>query len=159
MPALNASGRIALAELVFNSPLHLGWGLGDNAWTSPPDVTGNEATLQAEVGRRPASQVAFVVPDAAGVIDLPEGKFSVSVAPTRHLYVRTDFQYQEANGYGIREIALFLNTRIQPGLPTGQSYFLPADVLDGGRLLYMRKYAPIYRFPNTRERFEIVLSF
>lgn len=160
MPNLAAAGRIAIAETLFSQPLHLAWGTGDGVWTSTvPPVSGTETALRAEIGRRQATQVQYVVPDAVGSIVLPEGRFSPSSTPTRSLYIRTDFDFSEATGAAIREVGLFVRTVIQAGLPAGQRYFTPSQVTNPGRLLHLKNFQPIYRFPNNRERFEIVMTF
>jgi hypothetical protein len=103
--------------------------------------------------------VQYVVPDAVGSIVLPEGRFSPSATPTRSLYIRTDFDFSEATGAAIREVGLFVRAVIQAGLPAGQRYFTPSQVTNPGRLLHLKNFQPIYRFPNNRERFEIVMTF
>lgn len=160
MSILAAAGRIAIAETIFAQPLHLAWGTGDNAWTATvPPVAGTETALRAEVGRRRATLVQYVVPDAVGAIGLPEGNFSVSETPTRSLYIKTDFDFSEASGAAIREIGLFVRAVTQSGLPAGQEYFTPDQITSPGRLLHLKNFQPIYRFPNNRERFEIVMTF
>lgn len=160
MSSLSIAGRIALTRIIYSQPLHLAWGLGDGAWTSTvPQATGQETALLSEVGRRSPSQIAYVTPDPAGAIVLPEGSYSLSVVPTRHLYIRTDFDFTEASGSAIREIGMFAQTVTQAGLPAGQKYFTPDQVTNPGWLIHLRNYAPIYRFPDTRERFEFVMTF
>lgn len=160
MSSLSIAGRIAIAELIFSQPVHLAWGIGDGAWTSTvPNETGEEAGLINEVGRRVVTQLAYVVPDAVGAIVLPEGSFTLSATPTRHLYMRTDFDFNEATGAAIREIGVFIRTVTQAGLPALQKYFIPSQIVDPGRLIQLKNYQPIYRFPDNRERFEIVMTF
>lgn len=160
MPSLSAVGRVAIAKIVFERALHLAWGTGDGEWTTAvPAETGLETALRAEIGRRQATVVSYCVPDSAGAIVLPEGSFTLTTAATRHLYVRTDFSYLEATGAAIREIGLFSATVTAPGLPANQRYFTPDQITDPGTILHLKNYSPIYRFPNTRERFEIVLTF
>lgn len=124
-----------------------------------PPIAGTETALISEVGRREATLVQYVVPDVVGLIVLPEGNFSPSAVPTRSLYIKTEFDFTEATGQAIREVGLFVRTVTQVGLPSGRRYFTPDQITDPGRLLYLRNYEPIYRFPNNRERFEIVVTF
>lgn len=159
MSSLSLAGRLAIAKIIFGSPVHLAWGIGDGAWADDgPTVTGEENGLVSELGRRVATQKSYVVPDSAGAIVLPEGSFTVSVTPTRHLYFRIDFDYAEATGAAIREVGLFINTVTLAGLPAGQKYFTPAQVSDPGQIIHLRNYVPFYRFPSNRERFEIVMT-
>lgn len=159
MSILSTSGRIAIAEVIFSRTLHLAWGRGDGAWVNPPAESGDETQLINEIARRKVTQVSYVVPDPSGVIVLPEGSFSLSIEPTRHVYTKTDFDYSEAIGEAIREIGLFSGTVTQAGLPIGQQYFLPNQITKPGRLIYVKNFEPIPRLPSARERFEIVLSF
>ena len=160
MSSLSSAGRIALAKYFYSRPIHVAWGLGDSAWTTTPaPVTGAETALRNEVARRTATQVAYVTPDPLGVIQYSDGFYSVSSTPTRHLHIRTDFDYSEAVGAAIRETGLFVDSVMIAGLPTGQKYFAPAEVASPGVLLNLKNYAPIYRLPDARERFETILSF
>lgn len=159
MPILTKSGRVVIAESVAARPLHLAWGTGDGAWSTPPSEDNNATALQALVGLRVASEIAFVLPDIAGDIILPAGRFSRSIAPTNNLYVRTSFDFADASSSVIREVGIFSNTIMVGGLPGGQQYFSPANVLTDGRLLHLENITPIYRSPAIRESFEVVITF
>lgn len=160
MSTLSIAGRVALSEIIFNKPLHLAWGSGDGLWTvNPPTETGLETGLRAEIARRALSQLSYVTPDPIGAILVSNGSFTVSATPTRHLYMRADFGYDEAIGASIREVGLFMGSVMVAGLPAGQKYFLPAQVADPGRMIMLKNYPVIYRFPDNRERFEFVMTF
>lgn len=159
MPILTKSGRIVIAESIAERPLHLAWGLGDGAWTSPPSEDPDAVELQDEIGRRVADQVSYVVPDPVGLIVLPTGRFSLSVSPTNHLLVTFRFDFLEAQGSVVREIGVFAGTVVNTGLPPGQEYFTPAQIQAPGRLLHLENLSPIFRSPAVRESFEIVISF
>lgn len=160
MPILTNSGRVVMAESVAARALHVAWGSGDGSWLTPPAEDAGATALTAEVGRRIASEVAFVVADVAGDIILPSGmRFTRSVTPTNNLYVRTGFDFADASSSVIREIGLFSNSTTDPGLPPGQQYFLPVDVVTPGRLLHLEHIAPIFRSPAIRESFEVVITF
>jgi hypothetical protein len=159
MPILTKSGRVVIAESIAARPLHLAWGTGDGAWMTPPSEDANATALEHEVGRREATEVAYVVADPAGDILLPTGTYRRSVTPTNNLYVRTNFDFADASSSVIREIGLFVGTLPIAGLPAGQSYFLPAQVSAPGRLLHLENLQPIYRSSAIRESFEIVVTF
>lgn len=159
MPILTKSGRVVIAESIAVRPIHLAWGTGDGAWMMPPPENADATTLINEVGRRVATEVAYVLPDEAGEIVLPNGTFARSVTPTKNLYVRVAFEFNEAPSSVIREIALFSNTAVASGLPPGQQYFTPAQVSSPGRMLHLENIAPIYRSPAIRESFEVVITF
>ena len=163
MPILTKSGRVAIAESLAARALHLAWGTGDGDWITPPAESLDRTALQAEIGRRAASEVSYVVPvtnpASPAQIELPTGRFNRSVTPTSNLLVTANFDFADASSAVIREIAIFSNTQVVAGLPAGQSYFLPAQVSSPGRMVHLENIAPIFRSPAIRESFEIVITF
>lgn len=159
MAILASSGRIVIAESIGIRDLHLAWGQGDGAWVTPPAENSEAVALQSEVGRRTVTQVRYVNPDPGGAIVLPSGNFTVSATPTRHLLLSIQFDFADSSSAVIREIGVFAGTVMVGGLPSGQQYFLPADVADPGRLLHIENIEPIYRSSAIRESFEIVITF
>jgi len=159
MPILTRSGRVVIAESIALRAVHLAWGLGDGAWITPPSENADATSLVSEIGRRTASEVTFVVPDAGGDIVLPTGSYSRSASPTNHLFVVTNFEFVDAQSAVIREIAVFVGSTMIPGLPEGRKYFVPSEVQSPGRMLHLENIAPIYRSPAIRENFEIVVTF
>lgn len=159
MTILTKSGRVVIAESIADRPIHLAWGTGDGAWSTPPAENSNATALQNELGRRAASEVAFVVPDAAGDIELPTGKFRRSLTPTNNLYISTQFDFSDAPSDVIREISVFVGTQLNPSVPPGQTYFQPSDIASPGRMLHLENLVPIYRSPAVRERFNVVITF
>jgi hypothetical protein len=157
---LTTSGRIAIATAIKARTAHLAWGSGDAAWgNTPPAPPANSTALLAEVGRRKATLVDYCAADAAGAISVPEGKFSVSATPTNNLYFKFHFEFEEGVGSTIREQALFLDTVLAAGVPSGQFYLTPAQVAQPGTLLVIERRAPIIREITTRQLFEFVVTF
>jgi hypothetical protein len=160
MSILVDAGRVAIAESIALRPIHLAWGSGDGAWVTPPAESLAATALQTEIGRRTATEVAYVTPDPGGNIVLPnDAVFTRSVTPTNHLYVRTAFDFEDGLSEVIREIAIFVGTVTVGGLPPGQEYFTPAQVTGQGRMLSLENIGPIYRSPAIRESFEVVITF
>lgn len=161
MAILTKSGRVAIANAISKLPLHFAWGTGDGSWITPPAENANATALMAEVGRRVASLWQFVVPDAAGTIIVSTGKFIPSPGnmPTSHLYVEANFDFEDAPGAEIREVALFSGTTLIGGLPSGQKYFAPPEVDDPGIMVYLENITPIYRSPAVQENFRTVITF
>lgn len=159
MSIVPRAGRAVIAESISLRNVHVAWGTGDGAWTAPPSESATATTLQNEVGRRPATQVAFVVEDVAGDIVLPAGRFSLSVTPTNLLYVTAQFDFVDAPSTVIREIGIFVGGTTDPGLPAGQRYFTPDQVVEPGRLLHLENRAPVYRSPEIRELSRTVIAF
>lgn len=154
-------GRIALAESFAARALHLAWGLGDPAWGDDPPAEPLAATaLLAEICRRLPTETAYVTPDAAGDIELPDGsRWTRSLAPTRYLFARFFFDFADAAGETLREIGLFVGGSTDPDLPPGQRLFGPAQVTANGRLYLLERIAPLIRDPGVREDFAFVLTF
>ena len=105
MATLQDDGRIALAMAMAAQPVHLTWGRGLPAWDAVAEPEPSNATaLVHEVGRRLATFVGYVEPNPAGEIELPSGsKYTVVAGPTRWLYVRVVFNFEDAEGETIRE--------------------------------------------------------
>ena len=159
MITLSIAGRAALATLIKHQPIHLAWGEGDASWSTPPLEVGTETALMAEVGRRQATEVVAVVEDPAGDIVFSETeKYRRTTGDSRHIYILTDFALEDASGVAISETALFIGTEVDASLPLDQRYFTPDQVTNQGSLLRLENHAPIYRFPNKRERFEVVIT-
>lgn len=159
MPILTNSGRVAIAESIKAQPLHVAWGGGDGDWLEPPVENIDATALLEEFGRLVATSVEFVTPNEEGNIVVPGGIFSVSATPTEHLLITANFEFSNAPSAVIREMAVFVGSETVGGLPVGQTYFVPAEISDPGRMLHVENFAPIYRSPAIRESFQIVISF
>ena len=162
MAILPRMGRAAIAMSLKSQTVHVAWGTGLPEWDAllpavapeDPDATG----LVAEVGRRVASLVAYLQPDAAGPNEVDDvGKLSISEEPTNLLFVRAVMDFSFAADQIIREIGVFLGTEVVEGLPSGQVYFSPGEIADPGMLLQLEHRPPLYRSPGTRETIEILI--
>jgi len=161
MAILTTSGRTALARSVAAQPLHLAWGSGDPAWDTVPVAEDPDAeALEAELGRRPVSELRFVVEDEAGAVETPEGKFSVlpNGQYSNNLYVKFNFDYDDAPTASIREVAVFVGTQKKATVPSGKFYLEPTDIDDFGTLLAIQHRPRIIRSGDTRQSFELVLT-
>lgn len=161
MPSLQNDGRIGETEIFINLPIYFGWGRGlpewDEIWQPEPV---DSTALVDEVGRRLATQVQYVVPDDSGEIELPEGRYRVSQVPTRWAHVRVVFDYEDAAGETIREVAIFYGTEINDGLPEGQRYFSPEQIKKSGRVKVLHHLEQkIVRQGGVRQTFEYILPF
>jgi len=167
---LPLSGRVAIADAISRRPLHFVWGLGDGKWLDdvpPADI--DAVGLMNEAGRRIISEWKFAIPDDGGSIITVQdpgsppskGRFSLSPgnAPTNHLYVNCQFDFDDGVGLVIREAAVVTNTETVEGLPAGQRYFTPGQIAAPGFLLYVQNLTPIFRSSQTQEYFETVITF
>lgn len=160
MPAKQLDGRIAQAELIAAQPIYLAWGTGDPEWDNVPEPEPVDAiALVAEIGRRLATQVGYVLPDPGGAIETPQGNYALSAEPTRYLYVRTVFGFDDAPTDHIRELGLFVGSVPVDGLPAGQRYFTPAEIAQPGRLLLLDRSQNFQRNGAVRPAFEYVMPF
>lgn len=161
MSILTESGRIALAEAIKAQPLHTAWGPGNGSWTTPPAEDPSATSLIAELGRRVATSVNFVVPDVDGDIEIPGyGKYTTTLTPTKRLMVFTQFAFAEEPTATIRQTAIFVGTQVIAGLPPGQRYFVPAEVESPGRLLQLQNLStPVPRSADYRTGFYNLIVF
>lgn len=174
LATLTTSGRAAIAKAISTQALHLAWGYGELEWDADPEqkhleeILINKSALNHEVGRRSVTFVGFVSPDEAGDLTVPIGRQSdgtVEVAryrsceePTPYLYMRVNFDYDDANDQIIREAAVFMSTKVREDLPPGQRYFTPAELAEPGQLLAIQRLDPVInRSPAVRQTFEFVL--
>ena len=175
LATLTAAGRAAIVLAIKSQPLHLAWGSGDPAWSADEnkahlkEILTNKESLENELGRRQVAVSSFVLPDSDGDIVLPTGRqsdgtvqqsrFRQVEGPTPHLFVRVNFDYEEAENQIVREVAVFMNTVVKPELPPGQRYFKPDEILNFGQMLSVQRLDPVLnRSSATRESFEFVLS-
>jgi hypothetical protein len=160
MAILTQSGRTAIALSMKNQTIHLAWGTGDEAWGSaavPEDPT--RTSLVNEVGRRVVDEVLFCVGDDDGELVTPTGRFTATATPTNNLFIRTLYDFTDAQDCTIREFGLFIETQTVGELPPGQKYFLPTDIVDPGILLLLEHSVPLIRTASTRESFSFVVTF
>lgn len=153
------SAATAVAQAVKAAGVWAAWGNGTPAWDAvaqPEDV--GATALVAEIGRRQASLIDYVVADPAGTIVVPQGSFSVSPTPTNVLYVRANFDANDAVGQDIREAAIFIGTTLKAGLPVGQSYFAPGDIQSPGTMLILEHFAKITRTSDFSVSLQFVLT-
>jgi hypothetical protein len=160
MAVLQDDGRTALAEAVKSRPIHLAWGTGNPAWDTAPEPEPNNASaLVAEIGRRAATEVHYVVPDPDGEVSVANGRYKFSATPSKWLLLRFVFDFLDAPASQLREVGLFLGTVAKPELPAGQRYFEPADIVDPGKLYALERFEKTARSPSIRQTFEYVLPF
>lgn len=160
MAVLQNTGRIALARAIAQQPIHLAWGRGAPGWDAAPQPEPTDATaLVDEIGRRAVTQVGYVEPDANGVIEMVSGRYALSEAPTRWVYVRFTFDFADAEGETIRELGLFIGSQPAAGLPAGQRYFTPAQLANVGELYALERLPKFTRSGAVRQVFEYVLPF
>ena len=159
MAIITISGRVALAAALKAKPLHIAWGTGDPAWDGAPvQETPTATALVAEVGRRTIIIAQYCVPDDAGSIVIPGGRFNISSAPTNYLYLRATFEFEDAPTAAIREVAIFSDSEVIAGLPAGQMYFTPNQISAPGLLLAVERFASITRSLSVRQSFDFVLN-
>ena len=161
MAILTNSGRAAVATAIKAQPIHLAWGSGDPAWDDAPAPESIETSgLLAEVGRRRVTQTLYCLPDPEGDLIVPTGRFMASDVPTKYIYMRFAFDFEDAQSATIRELAVIVGSVIHADVPPGQAYVTPADVVDKGQLLALEHLTPkLERGPAVRQQFEFVIQF
>lgn len=160
MAIITIPGRAGIAKSIKNSPLFIAWGTGSDEWTSSEKVAEDPArdSLFHEVGRRVVDSVEFCVGDDDGDIVTPTGRWKKSETPTNNLFIRAAFDFEDANGFTIREYRLFANTIIKSDRPAGQKYFVLEDIEKPGELLMTENCVPLIRTGDTRQECNFVMT-
>lgn len=160
MAILTNSGRAAVAAAVKSQTIHMAWGSGDAAWDDTPVPEPAEATaLVNELGRRRITQALFCLPDPQGELVVPSGRFTVSEAPTKYLYMRFSFDFSDAPASTIREVGIFTGTVVKDTVPAGQDYVVPSEVEHPGQMLALERIPKMERSASVRQQFEFVIQF
>jgi hypothetical protein len=160
MSTFTKSGRIAIAESVALRPCHVAWGPGDGAWTTPPAEDINATAVTSEIGRRLCTEVAFLVANPAGDIVVPAGTYSRSTTGSTNIVLfRAQFDFADASSDVIRQLGLVVGCTTNPGLPSGQQYFTPGQIVLPGRLVEINNVNPIFRSPAIRETAQLIVVF
>lgn len=159
MAILTNSGRTALAAAIVAKPIHMAWGSGDAAWDATPvAVTTSATALVSEIGRRAATIIDYCTPQVDGELIVPTGTFTVSVVPTRFIYLRFNFDFVDSPVASIREVAVYSDTMLVGGLPVGQRYFSPGEISAQGILMVVERITKFERSPSVRQSFEFVIE-
>lgn len=174
LATLTNTGRAAIVRAIAAQTLHFAWGSGEAAWSGDPEqahlreILIDKEALNSELGRRFINTVGFVTPDPEGEIAIPIGRlsdgevetarYSRSEKATPYLFLQVHFDFGDACNQTIREVAVFMGTKVLPELPPGQRYFKPAELEDCGELLAIQRLEPpIVRSQSTRQTFQFVL--
>lgn len=127
-----------------------------------PPIGVDADELIAEVGRQKIINKQFVTRDDAGSLRIVTNGvtayYSVSDDPTDLLYLDVIFDFGAASDQTIREIGLFTDTEILSGLPGGQLYFTPNEVVDNGKLISRMNILPLVRSVSNQESFSMVIG-
>ena len=160
MATLQTPGRTFLAAALAARPIHLAWGEGLPAWDATPQNEPDNATaLVAELGRRAAQTVGFVVLDPAGDIEMQSGRYKLSTTPTPFVYVKFVFDFADAAGKTIRELGIVVGSTIKSTVPSTKKYYLPAEVDQPGSLYALDRVKAFARADTVRQVFEYVMPF
>lgn len=168
---LTDAGRAAFALSLSKQPLHVALAQGLPEWEDPEVELPDTVTMTAltnEMGRRVPNIVGFVVPDEEGGIVISEGmdangeiattRYRVVSEPTPYLYMQVAYDLTDAPSGTIRQMGIFVGTRVKEGLPPGQRFFTPDEIEEPGLLLAVEiLQPPIPRNPQVRQMVEFVL--
>jgi hypothetical protein len=161
MAVLQNAGRTALARSIAAQSIYLAWGRGSAEWDDQAEAEPTDAQgLVEEIGRRLVTAVQYVQPDPMGEIELPDGsRYGTSATPTQWLHVRWTFDFDDAAGKPVREIGIFVGGTTAAGLPPGQRYFTPDQVVTPGDLYCLERIPVFVRNGGVRQVQEYVLPF
>ena len=109
-----------------------------------PAMSGQESRLVAELGRREANSVQFVVPDENGsIITSGKNRWSVSETPTRFLHINVAFAAEDEPYGVIREMGVFIDGMLDGSGATDSGYYPVTAVTDPGTLFILTSFPPL----------------
>lgn len=166
---ITQKGRAAMAMAIAKCALHLAWGSGRDEWDAPgaeiPSYAEAEA-LVCEVGRRIPAIVGYVTPDETGGIIIPVGttpdgkvqtaRYRLVSEPTPYLYFRADYDFDDGQNATIREAGIFVDPVVKEGLPPGQQYFTPDQILEPGYLFCAQRIDTLLRSASQQQSIQFV---
>ena len=160
MQVLQQNGRKLLAKALMAMPVHVAWGRGDGAWNNAPATPSEQVALLDEIGRRLATEVAYVVPatEAESEIEMPGAQhYKRSAEPSAFLYVRATFSFEEAQGETVRECGVFFGSVALAAVPAGQRYLTPDQLWSVGEMYSLEYRSPVLRSGTVKGHEEIVI--
>lgn len=171
LATLTNAGRAAFALSLSQQPLHIALAQGLPEWEdteAPLPDTVTMTALTNELGRRVPNIVGFVLPDDEGGIVISDGldangevsttRYRMVNYPTPYLYVQVAYDLTDAPSGTIRQMGIFVGTKVKEWLPPGQRFFAPDEIEEQGLLLAVEILQPaIPRNPQVRQMVEFVL--
>lgn len=159
MAILVTSGHAAIAQAIKQAGAFISLGHGLAAWDATPEAPDMGATSLVDgFCWRESSVIMFCTPDAVGDLITPSGRYSESATPTRHLFMRFEFDYGDGVGEAVREAGIFLGAKKLTSVPAAQKYLLPADMESTGTLLLLDRFTKVQPSPTFRPVFEFVIT-
>ncbi len=161
MAVYTIGGREVIAQLILDQEFFLAVGTGDPAWDEAPVAPSPSTTdLSAKVGVTRVRTIAYAVPDSGGDIAMADGsKFSISVSPTRYIYLEFKLDLTDAQPDTLRECGLYFGTALIGGTPSGQMYIEDADIVSYGKLMQVDRFNSIVRDGTIEQSFSFILTF
>lgn len=159
MSIFTTSGRAALATALKANPLHVAWGTGTPEWDNDtPRESRSAQALTREIGRRKAKRVQYVTPSPDGEVVSLGGRYTASTTPTPHLHIHAEFDFEDGTGETIRELGVFIGTKIKASVPSGQRYYRPEDLESAGTLFAIDHITAVTRGVGSRMGFDFVIT-
>jgi hypothetical protein len=134
----------------------------ENPWELhevPPVPDFETKDMLQERGRRRASTIAYVKEDPVGEIGWGSTFWSITTENTMHLYLKFAFSPDEAVDATVRQIGIFLGTKVQDLIPPGQFFLQPQDIKEKGILFWLQNVEPRVFSPFQKETMEYILTF
>lgn len=169
LATLTNSGRAAIANAIIQRELHLAWGEGDPAWDADDAVLPSLidwTSLQHEIGRHIVTKKRFCTPDTDGDIVIPtvltpngktsDVRYRLVDEITPYIYMQTKFEFADAARSVVRELGIFMDTKVREEVPKGQRYFTPDQIEDPGIMLTAQLAIPRI---NRSESFQMLFDF
>lgn len=160
MSALYNGHAERICELVFDdvTQWYIAWGSANPANDDLPDLPERDPednALETHIAHLKAT-AQFVTPDEEGALSTASGeRWTVSVTPTRYIFVEAPYDWEDGVGHTIRELAVYADAT--PGSGFEADLYLPAANLTNlGKLMTSENIHGLERLSSRRGSIALV---
>ena len=159
---LTEKGHITVCENMQVETFWLAWGTHTAELNGVAEIL-DSTDLKDEVGRTKETYKDFVTPDGAGDIEVAGQKWSISVTPTKYMYLKFTFPQDQNTTETIRQMALFTDVQLSTGSEAVTYIDTSVDKLsnmdDIGNIFETRNQIDLVRDSTTSEKYDIIITF
>ena len=160
---LTEQGHTTICDTISaNKTFWLAWGTHTSSLENTIEDLNSEILID-ELGRTKETFNGFVIPDEAGPIEVSGQNWSISVTPSKYLYLRFTFGQNTNPTSIIRQLALFTDVQLSAGnelLTYIDTSVIKDDKMDDiGKIFETMNQADLIRDEVTAESYNMIITF